>query len=122
MTAHTAAGKLQGLSEDAFWYEAAQLVGITNALNVVADAFPTLESRDAALSEVGDDEVTPEVGHVFAEIRGFYSGGKVPRPFRLVAHDPSYLADVWAATRHAFDDGRLPRRLKTALAFAVLGF
>ena len=40
MEAHTAAGKLQGLKEDALWYEAASVVGITNALNVVADGLP----------------------------------------------------------------------------------
>ena len=27
------------MKEDALWYEAAQVVGVTNALNVVADAF-----------------------------------------------------------------------------------
>jgi hypothetical protein len=120
VTAHTAAGKLQGLGEDAFWYEAAQLVGITNALNVVADAFAPSGSEGITLGEVADSDVTPGVADVFAEIREFYGGaGEVPRPFRLIGHDPAYLADVWAATRRAFHDNRLGRRLKTALAFAV---
>jgi alkylhydroperoxidase family enzyme len=39
--------------------------------------------------------------------------------FRFIAHDPGYAADVWAATKHAFTDHRLPRRFKEALAFAV---
>ncbi len=43
----------------------------------------------------------------------------MPAPFRLIAHDAGYLADVWGAARHAFADNRLPRRLKAALAFAV---
>jgi hypothetical protein len=119
VTAHTAAGKLQGLRDDAFWYEAAQVVGITNALNVVADALAPADPAVATLVEVPDDAAPPAVARVFAEIREFYGGGDVPRPLRLIAHDAAYLADVWAATRRAFADNRLARRLKTALAFAV---
>jgi hypothetical protein len=36
-----------------------------------------------------------------------------------MAHDPAYAVDAWAAVRRAFDDNRLSRRLKQALAFAV---
>ena len=43
----------------------------------------------------------------------------MPLPFRLMAHDPAYAADVWEAVRRAFGDNRLSRRLKEALAFAV---
>ena len=32
---------------------------------------------------------------------------------------PGYLADIWEATRHAFTDNNLTRKLKEALAFAV---
>jgi hypothetical protein len=110
--AHTAAGKLQGLTEDALWYEAAQVVGITNALNVVADgAGAVLAMPEAAAA--------PEAVAVFAAIRAFYAAPSVPLPFRVIARDPGYLADVWAAARRAFDDNRLRRRLKEALAFAV---
>ena len=112
MEAHTAAGKLQGLTEDALWYEAAHVVGITNALNVVADgAGAVLAMPEAA--------APPEAAPLFAAIRAFYTATSVPLPFRVIARDPAYLADVWAATRRAFDDHRLPRRLKEALAFAV---
>jgi len=111
VTAHTAAGKLQGLVEDALWFEAAFVTGITNALNVVADglaeALPPL-----------DDATAGDAATVFAEIRAFH-GGVVPPPFGTLARDPAYLADVWAAWRRAFSDQRLTRRLKTALAFAV---
>jgi AhpD family alkylhydroperoxidase len=108
--AHTAAGKLQGIVEDAPWYEAALLVGITNALNVVADApLDTMEPREPAAAARA----------VFAEILGFYDRTDVPVPFRRVAGDPGYLADLWGATRRTFDDNRLTRRHKEALAFAV---
>lgn len=109
MHGHTAAGKLQGLTEDALWYEAAMVAGITNALNVVADA---------SLEGLEPPAPAPEAEAVFAEIRDFYGRG-VPLPFRRLAADPGYLADVWAATRRAFGDHRLSRRLKEALAFAV---
>lgn len=101
------------MTDDGLWYEAATVVGITNALNVVADGLGTdlLSPVDEA---AGDDIKT-----VYADIRAFYAGHDVPTPFRVLARDPAYLADLWAAVRHAFADNRLARRLKTALAFAV---
>jgi len=97
------------MTDDALWYEAALVVGITNALNVVADA--PLEALEPA-------DTSPEVEAVYAEIRAFYERA-VPAAFRRLAGDPGYLADVWAATRRAFSDNRLPRPFKEALAFAV---
>ncbi len=99
---------------DALWYEAAQVVGITNALNVAADGLGA-----SGLTAVEPAGASAEVRAVFDDVSAFYGGVDVPAPFRLVAHDPGYLADVWAATRHAFTDNRLSRRLKEALAFAV---
>src|SRR5881396_2413152 len=97
------------MTDDALWYEAALLVGITNALNVVADApLAALEPAEASL----------DAEQVFAEIRAFY-GRAVPVAFLRLGGDPGYLGDVWAATRRAFADNRLTRRLKEALAFAV---
>jgi AhpD family alkylhydroperoxidase len=96
---------------DAPWYEAAMVVGITNALNVVADGLGpilTPAKPDADVAATHDD------------IRAFYAtAGDVPLPFALVARDPGYLADLWAAVKRAFGDNQLSRRLKTALAFAV---
>lgn len=112
MDAHTAAGKLQGLTEDAPWYEAALVTGITNAMNVVADSLSDL------LPPLDDTAAGAEAAAVFSEIRAFHAG-HVPAPFGSLARDPGYLADVWAAWRRAFTDQRLTRRLKTALAFAV---
>jgi alkylhydroperoxidase family enzyme len=101
------------MAGDALWYEAAMVVGITNALNVAADGLGA-----AGLGAVDPARAPAEVRATFDEIRAFY-GAEVPSAFRLIAHDPGYLADVWAATRHAFTDNRLGRRLKEALAFSV---
>ncbi|HET7341978.1 MAG TPA: carboxymuconolactone decarboxylase family protein [Methylomirabilota bacterium] len=102
------------MSSDALWYEAAQVVGITNALNVAADGLGA-----AGLAAVEPAAAPAEVRVIYGEIEAFYGGNGVPSPFRLIARDPGYLADVWGATRHTFADNRLPRRLKEALAFAV---
>jgi len=98
------------MADDAPWYEAALLVGVTNALNVVADS--PLESLEPACPSA-------EADAVFAEIRAFYDRADVPTAFRRVAADPGYLADLWGATRRVFTDNRLTRRHKEALAFAV---
>src|SRR5213594_4680064 len=98
------------MSDDALWYEAALVVGVTNALNVVADA---------PLAVLEPAQPAPEAEVVFAEIRAFYGRADVPAPFRRVAADPGYLADLWGATRRVSADNRLTRRLKEALAFAV---
>jgi len=98
------------MAADALWYEAALLVGITNALNVVADA--PLETLEPARPDAAAQAV-------FAEILAFYDRVDVPVAFRRVAADPGYLADLWGATRRVFGDNRLTRRHKEALAFAV---
>jgi len=117
VTAHTAAGKLQGLAEDAYWYEAAFIAGITNALNVAADGLIT---PAGSLIEPTDENAADEkTQNVFAEIRDFYGEPDVPLVFRVMARDPIYLASFWKALRHAFSDNRLQRRVKDALAFAV---
>jgi len=101
------------MTGDAVWYEAAQVVGITNALNVAADGL-------GALGPVDESNAPAETQALFAEIRAFYGGSPdVPLGFRSIAHDPAYAADVWAAARHAYDDRLLTRRFKEALAFAV---
>jgi hypothetical protein len=98
------------MADDALWYEAALLVGVTNALNVVADA---------PLDSVEPASPSAAARTVFDEIRAFYDRVDVPVAFRRVAADPGYLADLWGATRRAFADHRLTRRHKEALAFAV---
>jgi len=100
------------MAGDALWYEAAMVVGITNALNVTADGLGAL----MAPVKPG----TAEVAATYDDIRAFYgSAAVIPLPFGLAAQDPGYLGDLWAAVKHAFHDNQLSRRLKTALAFAV---
>jgi Carboxymuconolactone decarboxylase family len=99
---------------DALWYEAAMVVGVTNALNVVADGLGSL------MSPVKPGAGGTEVTSVYDDIRAFYGGApEVPIAFGLAAHDPGYLADLWATVKRAFGDNTLTRRLKTSLAFAV---
>ncbi|HSL52247.1 MAG TPA: carboxymuconolactone decarboxylase family protein [Candidatus Deferrimicrobiaceae bacterium] len=104
------------MPEDALWYEAAHVVGVTNALNVVADALGEATLGLPALDPATGGE---ETRTLFNDIRAFYGAPDVPLPFRLIAHDPDYAADVWAAVKRAFGNNRLSRRLKEALAFAV---
>ena len=100
------------MAGDALWYEAAIVVGITNALNVTADGLGPL----MAPVKPG----TAEVAATYDDIRAFYgAAAEIPLPFGLAAQDPGYLGDLWAAVKRAFADNQLSRRLKTALAFAV---
>ena len=105
------------MEADALWYEAANVVGITNALNVVADGFDSIPK--ALLAPIDDQTAPPAMRSLFAEMRAFYACQDVPAPFRIMANDPGYAGDVWAAVKHAFEDHCLSRRLKEALAFAV---
>jgi hypothetical protein len=107
------------MTGDAAWYEAAMVVGITNALNVVADGLTAARALGVTIAEPDEAHASAEAALVFGEIRTFYVRADVPVAFRLLATDPGYLADVWAATRRAFSDNQLTRRLKEALAFAV---
>jgi AhpD family alkylhydroperoxidase len=89
------------------------VVGVTNALNVAADGLA------AALPPLGDAEAGAEARGVFDDVRAFYGSAEIPTPFRVIARDPAYLADVFGAVKRAFSDRRLTRRHKEALAFAV---
>jgi Carboxymuconolactone decarboxylase family len=104
------------MKDDALWYEAAHVVGVTNALNVVADA---LGASTPGLPAIDPAAASGEARALFDDVRAFYQAAEVPLPFRLMAHDPAYAADVWAAVRRAFGDNQLTRRAKEALAFAV---
>jgi alkylhydroperoxidase/carboxymuconolactone decarboxylase family protein YurZ len=107
------------MTGDAKWYEAAMVVGITNALNVVADGLTDARALGAGIPDPSEAHASPEAAAVFAEIRAFYARNDVPVAFRLLATDPGYLGDVWGAAQRAFSDNQLTRRLKEALAFAV---
>ena len=104
------------MTGDALWYEAAQVVGITNALNVVADGLGrrALAGRAGGLAPRGESRLRRPAG-----LLRDAAGGEIPTPFALAAYEPGYLADLWVTVRHTFTDRQLSRRLKEALAFAV---
>jgi hypothetical protein len=106
------------LADDAPWYEAAHVVGITNALNVVADGLGP-SAGDARLLTPVEETAAPELSALYAEIRDFYACRDVPLPFALIAGDGGYASEVWGAVKRAFSDNCLSRRFKEALAFAV---
>ena len=107
------------MERDALWYEAAMVVGITNALNVVADGLTAARELGAPIPDPDEARAPAETAKTFADIKAFYERRDVPVAFRVLATDPGYLADVWGATRRAFSDNHLSRRLKESLAFAV---
>ena len=106
------------MPDDALWYEAAFVVGLTNALNVVADALAP-QPGITLLTPMEEATADPTLATVFADIRTFYACQDVPLPFRFMAHDAGYLTDVWQAVQRAFSEQRLSRRFKESLAFAV---
>ena len=85
----------------------------------MADGLGPGSPASAVLAPVDEHPVDPALESLFAEIRAFYARPDVPAVFRVAALDPGYAAELWAATRRAFEDQRLSRRLKEALAFAV---
>ena len=105
------------MQDDALWYEAAQVVGVTNALNVVADTLGA--AAPDLLGPLDEATAGDDARALLAEIRDFYASGEAPLPFRVMARDPAYATDMFQAVKHAFSDNRLDRRLKEALAFAV---
>ena len=87
-------------------------------MNVVADGLAGGPAA-ALLPPVDEAGAPDEVRALYDEIRAFYERADVPPVFRVLARDAGYAREVWGATRHAFTDRRLSRRLKEALAFAV---
>lgn len=125
MVAHSAAGKLQGLTDDRVWYELAYVAGVTNGLNAVADGlglpleFAPPSAPPPAFSLTAFDEATPAAKEVLTEIAAFYSMERAPAVFRWMARDPRFLQGYWRATREVFSDGALDRLTKEVLAWAA---
>ena len=85
----------------------------------MADGLGPGSPASAVLSPVDEHPTEPALATLFDEVRGFYARTDVPAVFRVAALDAGYAAELWGATRRAFEDQRLSRRLKEALAFAV---
>ena len=123
--AHTAAGKLQGYDDDAYWYEAAYVYGVTNGINAVADGlrlpldFSDAPVRKPLVALVEPAEAASAVRHIYEEILDFYQSEHVPNIFKVLAHDEGYLRDYWGAVRFVFSEGRLDRLTKEAVALAA---
>ena len=106
------------MPQDKYWYEAAFVAGITNAINVAADGLAP-PGMAPLLLPVAANAGSSKIQSVYLEIRQFYDIAETPLVFQLLANDPIYLTELWAAIRHAFSDNQLSRRLKESLAFAV---
>ncbi len=106
------------------WYEVAYVAGVTHALNAVADGLQlplefSPSGREPLLPLPDLREAPAEVQAVFEEIREFYDVKQPPAVFRWMARDVGFLQSYWAATRQAFSDRTLDRRMKEILAFAA---
>lgn len=102
----------------------AYVAGVTHALNAVADGLrlplefsPSIRRPVLPLPDIA--EAPPEAQVVFEEIREFYGLERPPAVFRWMARDVGFLQSYWAATRQAFSDRTLDRRMKEILAFAA---
>ncbi len=123
--AHTAAGKLQGYADDAYWYEAAYVYGVTNGINAVADGlrlpldFSDSGVRRPLVKLLEFEEASDRVKEIYTDIMAFYVTEQVPSIFRALAHDDGYLTDYWKAVRFVFQDSHLDRLTKEAVALAA---
>jgi len=100
------------------------VAGVTHALNAVADGLRlppefSPSSRTPLLAVMEPGEAAPEVKAAFDEIMAFYAMDRPPAVFRWMARDPGFFQDYWAATREAFRDRKLDRKMKEVLAFAA---
>jgi alkylhydroperoxidase/carboxymuconolactone decarboxylase family protein YurZ len=123
--AHTAAGKLQGYDDDAYWYEAAYAYGIANGINTIADSmrlpldFSAAPGRQPLVTLVAPHRASAAVRQVYEDILDFYQTDQVPNIFQALAHDEGYMRDYWEAVRYVFSDDRLDRLTKEAVALAA---
>lgn len=114
-----------GYSDDAYWYEAAYVYGVTNGINAVADGlrlpldFSDTPSRAPLVKLVEFEEASDRVKEVYSDIMAFYETEHIPAIFKALAHDDGYLKDYWGAVRFVFRDNRLDRLTKETVAFAA---
>ncbi len=106
------------------WYELAYVAGVTHALNAVADGLylplefsPSVRQPLLPLPDLAGAPLDAQT--VLEEIREFYDLARPPAVFRWMARDIGFLQSYWAATRQAFSDRTLDRRMKEILAFAA---
>lgn len=113
-----------GYSDDAYWYEAAYVYGVTNGINAVADGLRLpLENSDTParkplVAPIEFEQASDQVKDIYSDIMAFYHTEQIPAIFKTLAHDEGYLKDYWGAVRFVFSDGKLGRLTKETLAFA----
>ena len=113
-----------GYSDDAYWYEAAYVYGVTNGINAVADGlrlpleFSDIPARKPLVKPIEFEEASNQLKDIYADIMTFYQTEQIPAVFKTLAHDEGYLKDYWGAVRFVFSDGKLDRLTKETLAFA----
>ena len=113
-----------GYSDDAYWYEAAYVYGVTNGINAVADGlrlpleFSDIPARKPLVKPIEFEEASNELKDIYSDIMAFYQTEQIPAVFKTLAHDEGYLKDYWGAVRFVFSDGKLDRLTKETLAFA----
>ena len=113
-----------GYSDDAYWYEAAYVYGVTNGINAVADGlrlpldFSDTPARQPLVKLIEFEDASDGVKEIYSDIMAFYQSEHVPAIFKALAHDDGYLKDYWGAVRFVFRENRLDRLTKEALAFA----
>ena len=114
-----------GYGDDAYWYEAAYVYGVTNGINAVADGLRLpLENSDTParkplIMPIEFEEASDRVKDTYSDIMTFYQSEQIPAIFKTLAHDDGYLKDYWGAVRFVFSDGRLDRLTKETLAFTA---
>ena len=113
-----------GYSDDAYWYEAAYVYGVTNGINAVADGLrlplenSDTPARNPLIKPIEFEEASDQLKEVYSDIMAFYQTERIPAIFRTLAHDEGYVKDYWGAVRFVFSDGKLDRLTKETLAFA----
>lgn len=101
------------------------MVGVTNGLNAVADSlslpldFSADGQRRPIVKLVEYDDAPNRTKEIYDQIKTFYQSERVPAVFRFLANDPSYLEDRWGSVKVAFEERKLDRLTKEAIALAV---
>lgn len=65
------------------------------------------------------EEASNPVKQTYKDIQTFYGADHVPNVFKVLARDEGYLQDYWRAVRFVFEDRRLDRLTKEAVALAA---
>lgn len=98
---------------------------MTNNLNSLADGvrcpldFAEGPDRRPLVPLADAESAAPEVRALFEDSRTFYAMERPPAVLRVMARDPGFARDLWAAVRAAFEPGALDRLTKEVLALAA---